>query len=77
VGASATLDDVEKKILGPTGTRIPSPRSSSPYPVAIPTTLSRLLLSERRKYDFQANPATQNTVRSEAEANFRDPVCSI
>jgi hypothetical protein len=37
-------DDVEKrKILYPTGTRTPTPQSSSPYPVAIPTELSRLL----------------------------------
>jgi hypothetical protein len=32
----------EEKILEPTGTRTPTPRSSSPYQVAIPTTLSRL-----------------------------------
>jgi hypothetical protein len=31
----------EEKILDHTGTRTPSPRSSSPYPVAIPITLSR------------------------------------
>jgi hypothetical protein len=29
----------EEKILDPTGTRTPIPRSSSPYPVAIPSTL--------------------------------------
>jgi hypothetical protein len=33
----------EQKILYPTGTRNPTPCSSSPQPVAIPTTLSRLL----------------------------------
>jgi hypothetical protein len=33
----------EEKILEPTGTWTPTPRSSSPYPVAIPTTLSRIL----------------------------------
>jgi hypothetical protein len=33
----------EEKILDPTGTRTPNPRSSSPWPVAIPTTPSRLL----------------------------------
>jgi hypothetical protein len=32
----------EVKILTPTGTWTPTPPSSSPYPVAIPTTLSRL-----------------------------------
>jgi hypothetical protein len=32
----------EQKILEPTGTRTPTPRSSSPWPVAIPTALSRL-----------------------------------
>jgi hypothetical protein len=32
------------KILAPTGTRTPNPRSSSPYPVAIPTALSRISL---------------------------------
>jgi hypothetical protein len=36
------LDDVEKKILDPTGTRTPTPWSSSPWPVAIPTALSFL-----------------------------------
>jgi hypothetical protein len=41
VDPRAGLDDVEK-ILDPTGTRTPTPRSSSPYPVAIPTALSRL-----------------------------------
>jgi hypothetical protein len=34
----------EEKILDPTGTRTPTSRSSSPLPVAIPTTLSRLPL---------------------------------
>jgi hypothetical protein len=34
----------EKKILDPTGTRTPTPPPSSPQPVAIPTTLPRLLL---------------------------------
>jgi hypothetical protein len=33
----------EEKIRDPTGTRIPTPRSSSPLPVAISTELSRLL----------------------------------
>jgi hypothetical protein len=33
----------EEKILDTTGTRTPTPRSSSPQLVAIPTTLSRLL----------------------------------
>jgi hypothetical protein len=33
----------EEKILDPTGTRTPIPRSSSLWPVAIPTALSRLL----------------------------------
>jgi hypothetical protein len=32
----------EEKILDPTGTRTPTRRSSSLYPVAIPTALSRL-----------------------------------
>jgi hypothetical protein len=32
------------KILDPTGTRTPNPRSSSPYPVANPTEVSRLLI---------------------------------
>jgi hypothetical protein len=32
----------EEKIIYPTGTRTPTPRSSSPYPVAMPTALSRL-----------------------------------
>jgi hypothetical protein len=33
----------EEKILDPTGTRTLNPRSFSPYPVAIPNALSRLL----------------------------------
>jgi hypothetical protein len=33
----------EEKNLDPTENRTPTPRSSSPSPVAIPTTLSRLL----------------------------------
>jgi hypothetical protein len=36
--------DMEKKILEPTGTRTPTPRSSSPYPVAMPTALSQLFI---------------------------------
>jgi hypothetical protein len=43
VDPRASLDDVEK-ILDPTGTRTPTLRSSGPHPVAIPTTLSPLLL---------------------------------
>jgi hypothetical protein len=35
----------EVEIFGPTGTRSPIPRSSSPYPVAQPTALSRADLS--------------------------------
>jgi hypothetical protein len=42
VGPRAGLDDMEK-ILDPIGTRTPTPLSSSPYPVAIPTALSRLI----------------------------------
>jgi hypothetical protein len=40
VDPRAGLDDVD-----PTGPRTPIPPSSSPYPVAIPTALSRLLKS--------------------------------
>jgi hypothetical protein len=47
VDPRAGLDDVEK-ILDPTGTRTPTPRSSSPEPVAIPTTLSRIPGSFRK-----------------------------
>jgi hypothetical protein len=36
---------IEVKNLDPTGTRTPTRRSSSPYPVAIPTTLTRLMIS--------------------------------
>jgi hypothetical protein len=42
VDPRAYLDDVENKILDPTGTRTATPRSYSPLPVAIPTALSRL-----------------------------------
>jgi hypothetical protein len=45
VGPGAGLDDVEK-ILDPTGTRTPTPRSSSPWPVAMPTALSRFLCTQ-------------------------------
>jgi hypothetical protein len=39
------MDDVQQeKILDPVGIRTPTPRSSSPYRVAIPTTVSRLLV---------------------------------
>jgi hypothetical protein len=34
----------EEKIIDSTGTRAPTPRSSSPQPVAIPTALSRLIM---------------------------------
>jgi hypothetical protein len=37
---------VEKKILDPIGTQTLTPRSSSPKPVAIPTTLSRVPIIE-------------------------------
>jgi hypothetical protein len=39
----------EVKILYPTETRIPTPRSSSPQPVAIPTELLRLVISKYGK----------------------------
>jgi hypothetical protein len=42
VDPRADLDDVEEKILDPTVTQTATPRSSSPQPVAIATTLSRL-----------------------------------
>jgi hypothetical protein len=41
VGPRAGLDDVEK-VLDPTGTRTPTPRSSTYQAVTIPTALSRL-----------------------------------
>jgi hypothetical protein len=40
----------EEKILDLTGTRTPTPRSSSLQPVAIPTTLSRLLKNYHHNY---------------------------
>jgi hypothetical protein len=42
-GPRAGLDDLEN-ILDPIGTRLPTHRSSSSKPVAIPTELSRLLI---------------------------------
>jgi hypothetical protein len=39
VGPRADLDNVQK-VLDPTGIQTPTPRSSNPQPVAIPTTLS-------------------------------------
>jgi hypothetical protein len=50
----------EEKILDPTGTRNPTPRSSSPWPVAIPTALSslfiRIIISvESKIYAFTMN----------------------
>jgi hypothetical protein len=40
-----------KKILDPSGTRTVTPLSSSPYPVAIPTELSRLVPHVRTETD--------------------------
>jgi hypothetical protein len=40
----------EEKILDPTGTRTPTPRSSSPKPVAIPTALFWLQIGVYRLY---------------------------
>jgi hypothetical protein len=42
MGPRTELEDVEQKILDPTTTRTHTARSSSPQPVAIPTTLSQL-----------------------------------
>jgi hypothetical protein len=44
----------EEKILDPTGTRTPTPRSSSPQSVAIPTALSRLRLLYMSYYVCEA-----------------------
>jgi hypothetical protein len=50
VDPRASLDDVEKrKFLTLPGLGTPTPRSSSPEPVAIPTTLSQLLYIQRIK----------------------------
>jgi hypothetical protein len=38
----------EEKILDPTETRTPTPRSSSPYPVTIPTTVFWLLTDSKK-----------------------------
>jgi hypothetical protein len=43
VSPRASLDDLEEKNLHPTETETPTPRSSSPYPVAILTNPFRLL----------------------------------
>jgi hypothetical protein len=50
----------EEKIINPTGTWTPAPRSSSPLPVAIPTTLSlpHPCLNCPLKYLFMLKPAT-------------------
>jgi hypothetical protein len=51
VGSRAGLDDVERgKVIYSTGTRNPTPRSFSPYLVAIPTALSRKPTAIRTKY---------------------------
>jgi hypothetical protein len=42
----------EEKILDPTRTRTPTPRSSSPQPVAIPTALSREAICSSKKSGF-------------------------
>jgi hypothetical protein len=39
----------EEKILDPTGNRTPTPRSSSLYPVAIPTILAPIGIEERHE----------------------------
>lgn len=43
------LDDMKVKILDPTGTPTPIPRSSSPQPVAIPTELPWLSWEENMR----------------------------
>jgi hypothetical protein len=45
----------EVKILNPTGTRIPIPRSSSPWPVAVPTALSRPYKNKKKKTGRNVN----------------------
>jgi hypothetical protein len=42
-------DDNHQKILDPTRTRTPTPPSSSPYPVAIPTSFNLLFMPEERE----------------------------
>jgi hypothetical protein len=56
VDPRAGMDDVEKrKIFDHTRTRTPTHRSSSPLPVAIPSTLSRIMLIYVNSYDQQDN----------------------
>jgi hypothetical protein len=43
----------EEKILDPTGTRTPTSRSSSPQPVAIPTTIFRLPIHTTYMWKFE------------------------
>jgi hypothetical protein len=51
----------KKKILDSTGTRTPTPRSSSPWPVAIPTTTSRILDKDRKTDNVQKNNICNNS----------------
>jgi hypothetical protein len=48
----------EEKILDRIGTRTPTSRSSSPEPVAIPTTLSRLLLTLTEQLQMEYDHVT-------------------
>jgi hypothetical protein len=64
-GARAGLDNVEK-ILDPTGTRTPTPLSSSQQPVAMPTELPRLLALGIMKCDY----AAENTNKFENKLIF-------
>jgi hypothetical protein len=58
VNPTTGLDDVEKrKIFGPTRTRTPTPRSSSPYPVDIPPPI---LSSGEAKLEMSDTPSDDN-----------------
>jgi hypothetical protein len=59
----------EEKILDPTWTRTPTPRWPSPSPVAIPTTLSRLL-QPHTKYITKTNPTAHTKAEKHTEKYF-------
>jgi hypothetical protein len=56
----------EEKILDPVETRTPTPWSASPLPVAIPTTLSRLLYFQIKYFKLQVFAGNIKSVLEEA-----------
>jgi hypothetical protein len=52
MGPKTDLEDVERKNLVPTSTRTPTLWPSRPYPVAIPTALSRFVPYNKENFRY-------------------------